>query len=133
MDDTTNAGNNDDLDSPLFGGDSDCYDAKYDHFYKIYLFAGESMTVTVSPMDQLFDVMVKLYQGTECDSNADSVIDCYNNAGDTKPEQLSFTATVDGWITIVVDGRIAFDDDWDFGQYSIAVKLTCNQADCCCQ
>ena len=126
--DTTNAGNNDDLSTTK----SDCWDAKYDHFYRIWLFVGETVELTTSVFDYDFDVMMKLYQGTLCDDSGANPIVCVDDGSDGKPETKVFTATQDGWITIVVDGRMSWNDDYDWGEYSLAAKLTCSTPNCCC-
>ena len=129
LDDTTGAGNNDDLST----NKTACWDAKYDHFYRIWMLAGETIAVTASPMEFEFNLMLKLYQGTQCDSNKDTLLGCTNDGGDGKAEEATWVANQDGWVSIVVDGRRAFTDDYDWGEYAIHVQLTCNEAGCCCQ
>jgi cysteine-rich repeat protein len=127
--DTTNAGNNDDLSS----GGAACYDAKYDMFYRIYLMAGDQINVTLDPLDADFDAMMKLYSGTDCAANGSGdLIGCYQSAYDGGTESLAFTAVTEGWYTLVVDGRYAFDDDYDYGSYALDVTLSCATAGCCC-
>lgn len=131
--DTTNAGNNDDTPSSLFGS-TDCWDAAYDMFYRIYLVAGDTFYFTVTPTSDVFDVMLKLYNGVDGDDNGeDDLIQCYNEGSDYDPETLTHTATVDGWITVVIDGRRSFTEDHDWGPFTVQASLTCGQPNCCCE
>lgn len=129
MGDTTGDGDNDDLSS----GSSDCWDAREDNFYRIYLLAGERLQVVLDPQEVEFNSMLKLYSGTNCEGSGDSdLIGCYNDGSDGRDDTLDYTATADGWYSIVVDGRRAFSDDRDFGRYVLRVTLTCSEAGCCC-
>ena len=126
--DTTDMGNDDDLDT----NKTACWDARDDVFYRVWMQAGESLTVAVTPTDWSFDVMLKLYVGTACDGDPATLIGCTNDGWDDEKEQTTYTATADGWITVVVDGRMAFYDDYDFGKYTLAATLSCQAAGCCC-
>lgn len=127
--DTTGDGDDDDLS----GGGSVCYDAKYDNFYRIYLITGDELVVDLHSLEFDFDAMLKLYSGTDCADNGESdLISCYNGGGNGSSEGFTYTATADGWYTVVVDGRYAFSDDYDYGNYTIDLSLTCTQANCCC-
>jgi hypothetical protein len=121
--DTTGAGSNDEIGS--------CWDAKYDEFYRIWLEVGDTIAVTASPQEFDFDLTLKIYTGTVCDSEA-TLITCQDGASDGKAETYTHAAVVAGWHTIVVDGEMAFDSDYDWGEYSIHVALTCTSANCCC-
>lgn len=130
--DTYNDGNDDDQDSPLFGS-SLCWDAQADNFYRIYLIAGDILVVNLTTSKATFDSMLKLYRGTSCDGNGDAdLVSCYNAKGDGGAEAINYTATQDGWFTVVVDGRMAGTDDQDFGPYSVSFSLSCSQVNCCC-
>ena len=127
--DTFGDGNNDDQD----GGGSDCWDAKYDNFYRIWLVAGDKLEVTLEPTDWDFDAMMKLYKGTSCDgSGDDDLVDCYDDKSDGGVETIVYSVPADGWYTVVVDGRMAFEEDADYGDYKIDFKLTCKYEGCCC-
>jgi hypothetical protein len=127
--DTTGDGNDDDLSS----GGGDCYDAKYDNFYRIYLLAGDQLDVELHGLDGDFDAMLKLYEGTDCAANGDTdLVGCYQSGYDGDPESLTHVAGSDGWYTIVVDGRYAFADHYDYGGYDLDISLTCVEVDCCC-
>lgn len=127
--DTTGDGDDDNLST----NDSDCWDAKYDNFYRVYLMVGDQLAVTLTPTDSEFDAMMKLYSGIDCEANGDGdLIDCYDSSYDGGAESLSYTATADGWYTVVVDGRMAFTEDHDWGTYNLTLNLTCATAGCCC-
>lgn len=130
--DTTGDKNNDDLSFPIFQDKSECWDANEDNFFRLYLLAGERLDITLNPKDPVFDSMLKVYRGTACNAGGDPY-QCFNNGSDGKPDQVvGWIAPGDGWITIVVDGRMAFAEDGDWGPYSLEVRLTCLRPDCCC-
>lgn len=121
-------GNDDDLPSGL---GSECWDAKYDQFYRIYLLAGETLSVSLTQVDWDFDPMMKLYKGTQCKTNWETdLIGCYQSGYDGGDESLSYVAETDGWYTIVIDGRHASDPGE--GPFTLNVSLACNDAGCCC-
>lgn len=132
--DTSDLGANDNTyDGFLEFGPDECWDAAEDSAYRIYMLAGEGLHVTLYPLALQFDAMLKLYTGTACAANdEDDLIDCFNDDDDGGNEVATYTATSDGWISIVVDGRRAFDEDADWGPYNITVTLSCAQANCCC-
>ena len=133
MGDTYGDGDNDDLPSTLFGS-TKCWDGNDDNFYRIYLLAGEKLDVLLSPLELDFDAMLKLYSGTDCAGNGDDdLVDCYQSKYDGGQESFSYVAAATGFYTIVVDGRSAFDDEGDFGEYNIVFTLTCNEQGCACQ
>lgn len=130
--DTTHAGNNDDLPSGLFEP-SDCWDANNDNAFRIFLLKGDRITVRMVPNAPKFDGMLKLYTGTACAAHKkDDLVGCYNHGGDRKMETFGYTATSRGWYSIVVDGRSAFDEDGDWGPYSLSVSLDCVEKNCNC-
>lgn len=117
----------------------ECWDASYDNFFRIYLMPGDTITATVVPDDPLFNVMLKLYDGTECDDDNAGIFSandkykilCVNNGADNDPESFTWTADKTGWFTVVVDGRQSGEDE-DWGLYDFSLKLTCAEANCCC-
>jgi hypothetical protein len=125
--DTTGDGNDDDLGT----NDSACWDAKYDNFYRLYLYDGDSLTVNLDVQDNDFNGMMKLYEGVVCENGGDSYT-CYNDNGDGGDESLAYVAVGDGWRTVVVDGRMAFNDDYDWGPYNIAFSLVEGAGACSC-
>jgi hypothetical protein len=128
--DTTGDGNDDDL--PSFGG-PDCWDAQVDDFFRIWLNAGDQITVVGDPIPADYELSLKLYKGTSCKSAWQTdLIACEWNNGDGKPETIVHAAVQAGWFTIVVDGASAFSDQYDWGPYSLAVSLSCVDAGCCC-
>jgi len=134
---SSSQGNNDDIGTFLNGGPTKCWDASYDHFYRIWLRPGDHVTVHMKNKASLFDAMLKFYHGpTKCHIGSgmgdDNLVDCYNNNGDGGDEQFSHTATKEGWHYIVVDGRRSFTEDADWGAYTLTVTLTCAEVGCCC-
>ena len=135
--DTYQDGNDDDLN--YFLDHSECWDASYDHFYRIYLMVGDVIAATVVPNATEFDVMLKLYDGTECDDDSAGIfsandkylVKCWNDASDNKPESFTWTADKQGWFTVVVDGRQS-GEDADWGDYNFTLKLSCVEENCCC-
>jgi hypothetical protein len=136
--DTSDSGDDDDLN--YFFGKTECWDASYDLFYRIYLMPGETLSAVVTPKYEYFDVMLKLYTGTECDldsagifeANDKYLIGCYNSGYDEKPESFSYNASAEGWFTIVVDGRQVGSEYEDWGPFELSVTLKCSEANCCC-
>ncbi len=125
--DTTNANDDDNLST----NDSDCWDAQGDHMYRIWLIAGETLKVTSTPSPFDFDLMMKFYVGVACKSGGSPVF-CTDAGYDGKAETFTHVAAVTGWHTIVVDGRMAFSDDYDYGPYTLVAKLTGNKSPQCC-
>jgi hypothetical protein len=137
--DTYDASDDDNLN--YFFGHDDCWDASSDNFYRIYLVAGDSLSVNLAiPASPNFDAMLKLYTGTECDddsagffsANDKYLIKCYDNGSDGDNESFSYTATADGWYTVVVDGRLSGIEEEDYGPYTLTLALTCANLGCCC-
>ncbi len=134
---------NDDDDLNYFFGKSECWDASSDNFFRIYLMAGDQIAVTAAPAaaEWDFDLMLKLYTGTECDDDSAGIFDandkyliqCWDDELDGDPEGFSYTATAEGWYTVVVDGRLAGTEDLDYGEYSFSLTLTCSEDTCCCE
>jgi hypothetical protein len=142
--DTEGESNDDDLAQGWFPP-SKCNDDGEDHFYRIWLRPGEILAVQLDVQDNDFDAMLKLYEGTECDENDAGIfddndaylVDCWNGDGEGDDESFVWTADAEGWYTVVVDGRVEYnDDDWppdgDYGPYAITLILTCTDANCCC-
>lgn len=122
--DTTNADDND---------NSSCWDAYNDNFYRIYLLAGESIDVAVTPKYYDFDTSLKIYMGTKCAKGGDKPLACADKQGNGKTEKIEgFIAGMDGWYSVVVDGEMAFPEENDYGPYVLNILLKCKQADCCC-
>ena len=127
---TTSAGNDDDLATT----ETDCFDGKYDQFYRFYMKKAETITVTADPVAAAwdFDIMLKLYAGTTCKAGG-SPISCTDDGYDGASETVTHSASADGWYTVVVDGRLAFADAQDYGAYNLVAKLMGNKAPLCCQ
>ena len=132
-------GDNNDDDLNYVFEHPECWDASYDHFFRIYLMPGDTIAVNLIPKDNFFDAMLKLYTGTMCDdddaglfqSNATYIIQCWNDESDGDPEFFTHAVSEEGWYTIVVDGRQSGDEE-DWGEYGIDITLTCSQENCCC-
>ncbi len=128
--DTTDEGNDDDL--PSIGG-PDCWDAVDDVMYKVWMRNGDTIRVTADPIPSVFDLSLKLYRGTTCKSawKTDLIV-CQHAGSSGAPESVQYTATADGWLTIVVDGESGTDID-DFGPFSMTASLACADTGCCCR
>lgn len=138
--DTWNQSNDDDLN--YFFEHPECWDASYDQFYRIYLMPGDKIAVsaTPAPNEGDFDLMLKLYTGTECDEDSAGIfsandkylVQCWDDAADGKGESFAYTAGAEGWFTVVVDGRLSGAEDLDYGAYTLTLTLTCTEETCCC-
>jgi len=111
------------------GNDSDfpqaaCGDSGPDRFYRIYLKVGEQLWVNANPSPVTYDLTFGLYRGAACETP----ITCVDNDVDqTTPDTMPYQAVVEGWHTLVVDGR------GSQGAYTIVVTLDCHEDDCCCR
>lgn len=111
------------------GNDSDfpqaaCGDSGPDRFYRIYLKVGEQLWVNANPSPATFDVTFGLYRGAACETP----ITCVDNDVDqATPDTMPYQAVVEGWHTLVVDGR------GSQGDYTVVVTLDCQEEDCCCR
>jgi hypothetical protein len=129
--DTTNAGNDDDLPSAMFG-DSSCWDAQTDVFYRVFLVAGDTLRVTLSPRTPSFDSMLMVYAGTSCAAGGDDPIACFNDGSDGKTDSIpGLAVATTGWHTVVVDGRMAFAEDEDFGPFDLRILVDAKGGACC--
>lgn len=126
------AGNNDDLSS------SYCRDGGPDQFFRVYLMAGELLSIQlVSPRE--LDMNVKVYRGIQGDET-DALMGCKDDDGQISLdfgsgmntydlETYPFVPAADDWYTVVVDG--ATQDD--LAQYLLEMSLlNCSDPDCCC-
>ncbi len=122
-------------------GASSCWDAGGDVSYRIFLRAGDTISASLDTMTRCtggstYDGTLKFYSPSAADC-APVTSKC-TKAGGLLAQQLcerfidtkarSFTATVDGWHYVIVDGSTAFDDEGDF---KFTLKLTC-PAGCGC-
>jgi len=111
------------------GNDSDfpqavCGDSQSDRFYQIYLKVSEQLTVNANPQPASFDLTFGLYRGQACETP----ITCVDSdANGMTPDRMLYQATVEGWHTLVVDGRNTE------GDYTLVVTLDCFEDDCCCR
>ncbi len=113
-----------------FDDSGSCYDAGYDHTYRIYLRQAESIQISLNTswgcQSSFWDATIKLYSNAGCNDTAcTNKVICDDYFEGTK----NYTAPHDGWYIIVVDGSTAFDDE---GDYVLGVKLTCGPAGCGC-
>jgi hypothetical protein len=128
---TTSHKNDDDLPSSLLGTDPDCWDANNDDMYKVWLVEGDVLKVTATPLWNEFDLSLKLYRGTACKANWEAdLVTCQHGKSSGKAEAYTYAATSDGWISIVVDGESAMDDDW--GPYELVVSIQEAVSGACC-
>lgn len=106
-----------------------CWDAGNDHAYRIYLRAGEAVNVNLSVgtscVDSSWNAMLAIYYSdASCPESQRKWCDDYFSGSTT------YTALLDGWYYIIVDGSTAFDDE---GDYTLTVKLqNCTTAGCNC-
>jgi len=117
------------------GNDSDfpqvvCGDSFGDRFYQIYLRVGEQLTVNANPQPASYDLTYGLYRGVTVDGTAAQdcgvPITCVDNdISGTTPDKMLYQAVVEGWHTIVVDGRNTN------GDYAVVVTLDTIPDDCC--
>jgi len=128
--DTTNQRDNDDL--PPFSG-PDCWDAQDDLFYRVWLRAGDTISLTATPKVSTYNLSLKLYRGTSCASAwKTDLLSCHYDASDGKAETITYQAAQAGWYTVVVDGASGFDEEQDWGPFTLKVGLACAEANCCC-
>lgn len=114
--------------------DTSCWDAGADHAYRLFVRAGESVSVRyeVDWACPTYDTTswsgtLKILEGGGCDDRScgtevlcERYVDDYTTVYD---------ATRDTWIVIVADGSTAFDDE---GDYRLTVRLTCGAGGCGC-
>ncbi len=87
-------------------------DTSHDHFFRIWLYTGDMITVTQNASG--WDPRVKIHDEAECIGKAKL---CSDNDENT----IEYVAPKDDWFTIVADGQvIAFDD---FGDYTLTIDL----------
>ncbi|MFH0900162.1 MAG: trypsin-like serine protease [Pseudomonadota bacterium] len=129
-----------DVATGLDSGSLACQDlvgAGLENYYRIYLFAGETLNLRASFTTTLscWDILLALYSAdpaVNC-KGCSSVLGCadlYVTAyGDGCDEKFTYTAPADGWYTIRVE-----NDGWTVGAkpYDLYISLTCNQAGCGC-
>ena len=88
-----------------------------DEFFRIYLYPGETVAMSQSAG---FTARTKFYASDSCAGDAD---DCNGST-------LVFSATVEGWHTLVVDGASSAFEDW--GSYNLSVSLNESASACPC-
>ncbi|MDD5306867.1 MAG: MopE-related protein, partial [Deltaproteobacteria bacterium] len=103
---------------------------KNDQFFRFFMYTGESVAITVDPAST-WNAAIRLYRsntactGTGCDTAA---VGCTNNGGFDVAESINYTATQDGWYTLLVDSRTS-----NPSTYSMSISLTgCSRNDCNC-
>jgi len=130
--DNQDADNDDDLSS------SYCRDAGPDQFFRVYLMAGELLSIRLTGPEDI-DLNLKVYRGVDGDDAAD-LQDCKDEefryydsriggGGYFDVELYPFEVPADDWYTVVVDG--ATSDD--LAQYLLEMSLlNCTDTYCCC-
>ncbi|MBK7584980.1 MAG: hypothetical protein IPI67_32920 [Myxococcales bacterium] len=109
-----------------------CADLGGDHTYRIYLRAGESISVALTQGSKCstatsFNRTFKILSGANCSDTTCSVKTfCSPAAAGTYNKSLNVTQ--DGWYHLVVDGLTS----GDAGSYTLTVKLNCKTAGCEC-
>jgi hypothetical protein len=109
-----------------------CFDAGYDHTYRIYMRQGESMEVRLQTLTGCATASwlgtLKIFETAGCDSLLCSTkVYCEDQSDDLSD---TYVAPRDGWVIVVVDGSTAFDDE---GTYRLTVNLTCASGNCQCE
>ncbi len=117
-----------------FDASGGCWDAGYDHTYRLYMREGERVTIryqTDEPCSwdtSSWQGTLHIFESAGCDDReCRSKVYCEDNERD---QTANYTATQDGWIIIVADGSTAFDDE---GDYRLDVNLSCRDGDCTCR
>jgi len=139
-----NSGGNEDDDDvstkgcPIFGGGDDlwckseCDDDGLDHFFRVFLVAGDLFSFTVD--DHLIynhpdwgihiDFMVKVYRGWTCPLERESLLQCVNQSDGNRPTYNNvqikpMSESEAGWYTIVIDST----GSDHAGTYSLSASL----------
>jgi hypothetical protein len=102
----------------------DNLDTGKDHFFRIYLVEGDTITATQNPSN--WDGRVKIHDEADCVGNAKVC------SVETDPAVIEYEALESDWFTIVVDGvSLGLDD---YGDYSLTVDLVpgSNVDECSC-
>lgn len=89
------------------------WDSGRDHFFRIFLVAGDTITVVQNPNG--WDARLKIHDEAECIGSAKV---CSTEADPA--EILEYQAPKTDWFTIVADGQSAVDD---WGDYTLTVDL----------
>lgn len=125
VDNTCSAANSDDKADPA------CWDSAPDHTYRIYLRQGETLTVTLGPALSCnsggWSTALKIYSSTGCNDTSCAAKD-WCESPVTNPMTHPYTATHEGWVTLVVDGYSLYDT----GTYELKAVLACNVPGCEC-
>jgi hypothetical protein len=90
------------------------WDSGKDHFFRIFLVAGDVLTVVQNPSN--WSARLKIHDEAECIGNAKV---CSKEPDPT--ETIQYQAPKTDWFTIVADGQSAGFQDW--GDYTLTVKL----------
>ena len=117
-----------------FNGSDCAYDGGPDHAYRIWLRAGETLTVDLRRQSDCdggaatWDATLKLFESTGCgDVTCGADLWCHDHVGSGS---YPYTATHDGWIVLVVDGVAGVGDE---GAYRLQARLTgCAAPGCEC-
>jgi hypothetical protein len=91
------------------------WDSGYDHFFRIYLVAGDRVTVVQNPNG--WDARLKIHDEADCIGSAKV---CSSEADPA--ELTNYQAPKTDWFTIVADGQSVAYSDW--GDYTLTINLT---------
>ena len=103
---------------------SGCLGLGPDNFHQIYFEAGDVLTAGTTTPTPAYHIPLAIYEGRSCGSK----LVCADIGLGGDPENLTYTATQDGWVTIAVDGALS----GDVGDYTLTVSVTCTTQSCCC-
>ncbi|NVB36535.1 hypothetical protein G6O69_01735 [Pseudenhygromyxa sp. WMMC2535] len=109
---STNAATDDDNEACGSNDDPSNWDTSHDHFFRIWMYTGDTITVTQNPSG--WEHRVKVHDEAECVGKA-------KICSDDGVETIEYTALKDDWFTIVADGRSIAQSD--FGDYTLNVDL----------
>jgi len=106
-----------------------------DHFYRIFMLAGETLTVSmdVDSFDGFDPVLVLFRSDTACiGSGCETESVCADEwAAGTDEDFTRYTAPQDGWYIIKADAYDRVDSD-ENGDYTLDIDLNCLSPGCGC-
>jgi hypothetical protein len=96
----------------------------HDLMYRVYLFAGEVLDVTMDPTDVGDDLSVSAFfdpSATVPTCSTTTLLDCDDSGGNGAPEYLTIVAVDEGWYEIVVDANA--HDNGGQGLFTLSLSI----------